>query len=258
MQPDCPVARCRNLVVLEVQELVGRYVVGHDVLSVSTHHHREDDAVEHDVVLADEVNEAGVLILPPLLPCAPALGLAVAELLGVRDVADGGIEPYIEYLSICSLYGNGNAPVQVASHRTRLQVHIEPRLALSVDVRTPLLVVLQNPRLQPLLILVQRQVPVLRVLQHGRGAADGRLRVDELGRREVAAALLTLVAIGAFVVAVWALTSDVAVGEELMGFFIVELRGGLLHEFSLVVEFAEEVGGKLMVYVAGGAAIDVE
>ena len=68
MQPYCPVARGRDLVVLEVQELVGRHVVRHDILAVGLHHHREDNAVEHDIVLADEVYEAGVLILPPLLP----------------------------------------------------------------------------------------------------------------------------------------------------------------------------------------------
>ena len=78
MQPDCPVARSGNLVVLQIQELVGWHVVGHDVLAVGFHHHREDDAVEHDVVLADEVYQTGVLVLPPLFPLAPFLWLAVA------------------------------------------------------------------------------------------------------------------------------------------------------------------------------------
>ena len=214
--------------------------------------------MEHDVVFADEVHELGVVVLPPLLPCAPALGVALAELLRVTDVADGCVEPYIEHFSFGTVDGNGDAPVEVARHGTGLQVHVEPRLALPVDVRPPLFVAFENPLLEPFLIFVQRQVPVLGLLHHGRGARDGRLRVDELGGREVAPAFLALVAVGAFVVAVRTLAGDVAVGQELMGLFVVELLGGLLGELAFVVELAEEVGGKLMMGLRGGAAIHVE
>ena len=58
VEPYSPVARCRNLVVLEVEKLVRGYVVGQDIVAVSLQHGREDDAVEHDVVLAYEVDEA--------------------------------------------------------------------------------------------------------------------------------------------------------------------------------------------------------
>ena len=117
---------------------------------------------------------------------------------------------------------------------------------------------LQNPLLQPVLILVQRQIPVLRLLQHGCRAADGRLRVDQLSGREVATALLALVAVSPFVVAVGALAHHVTVGQELLGLLVVELLGGLLHQLALVIELAEPVGGKLMVGLRGGAAVDVK
>ena len=45
-------------------------------------HGGEDDAVEDDVVLADEVDEARFGVLPPRLPRAE-LGMGVAEFLGV-------------------------------------------------------------------------------------------------------------------------------------------------------------------------------
>ena len=122
--------------------------------------------MEHDVVLTDEVYQTGVLVLPPFLPVAPFLRLAVAELLGIADVTDGGVEPNIEHLAVGSLNRNGNTPIQVAGHSTGLQIHIEPRLALSVNVGAPLLVLLQNPLLQPVLIIVQGQIPVLGLLQH--------------------------------------------------------------------------------------------
>ena len=58
--------------------------------------------------------------------------------------------------------------------------------------------------------------------------------------------------------AVGALASDIAVCQELLGLLVVELFGGLFRQFALVVELTKPVCGKLMVRLAGGAAIDVE
>ena len=258
VQPDGPVARGRDFIVFEVQKLVGRHVVGHNVTAVGLHHHGEDDAVEHDVVLADEMYQSRLLVLPPALPRTPALGVALAEFLRVRDVADGRIEPHVEHFSVGSLHGHGDSPVQIARHCPRLQVHVEPRTALSIDVRAPFLVPFENPLLQPLLIFVERQIPVFRLFQHGRGAADGRFRVDELCGREVATAFLALVAVSTLAMTVRTFAHDVAVGQKLLRLFVVELRGGFLGELALVVELAEEVGGKLVVRFARGARIHVE
>ena len=90
------------------------------------HHHREDDAVEHNVVLTDEVNQTSVLVLPPLLPGTPLLRLALTQLNGVAHIAYRSIEPHIEHLTVGSLHRNRNAPVQVARHGTWLQVHVKP------------------------------------------------------------------------------------------------------------------------------------
>ena len=60
--------------------------------------------------------------------------MGVAQLLGVGDIADRRVEPYIEHLAFCSLYGYWNTPVEVAGHCAWLQIHVEPRLALAVDV----------------------------------------------------------------------------------------------------------------------------
>ena len=204
------------------------------------------------------MDQSCVLILPPLLPRTPLFGLALAELLRVRHIADGRVEPHVEHLSVGSLHGHWDTPVQVARHRTRLQIHIEPRLALAVHVRAPLLMLLEDPLLQPLLIVVQRQIPVLRLLQHRRRTRDGRLRIDQLRGREVAAALLALVAVGTRIAAVGALARHVAVGQELLRLLVVELLGGLLHQLALVVHLTEPLGGKLVVGLRGGAAVDVE
>ena len=56
----------------------------------------------------------------------------------------------------------------------------------------------------------------------------------------------------------WALANDVAVGEELARHLITILLLSYLLQLTLVIEGTEEVGGELVVYVAGGAAVDIE
>ena len=121
--------------------------------------------MEHDVVLTDEVYKACVLALPPLFPSAVFLRLLVAQLLCVRNVADRCIEPHIEHLAVGTFNRHGDTPVEVTCHGAWLQVHVEPALALTVYIWAPLLVVLQNPLLEPLLVVVEWQVPVLCLLQ---------------------------------------------------------------------------------------------
>ncbi len=106
--------------------------------------------------------------------------------------------------------------------------------------------VFQNPLAKPFLVFVQRQIPVLRLTHHGLAAADGTLRINQVRGAEAGAALLALVAVSAFGMAVGALAGDVAVGKEGLGFFVVILHAGLFDEFSLIVQLAEEVGSRVV------------
>ena len=120
VKPYGPVARGRYLVILQIEELVGGYVVGQIVGAVGHQHRGEHDAVEHDVVLADEMDHACFGILPPF-------GIVVAdEVDGVGDITDGGVKPYVEHLSLGAFYGHGDTPVEVAAHGAGLQAHVEP------------------------------------------------------------------------------------------------------------------------------------
>ena len=56
VQPNGPIARGRNLAILEIQKFVGRNIVGQDVFAVRFQHRGEDDAMEDDVILADKVD----------------------------------------------------------------------------------------------------------------------------------------------------------------------------------------------------------
>ena len=89
VKPYRPVLRGGNLIAFEVEEFVARHVVGQDVGAFGFKHCGEHDAVEHDVVLANEVNQAGRLVLPPCFPCVGQ------QFLGVADVADRCIKPHI-------------------------------------------------------------------------------------------------------------------------------------------------------------------
>ena len=252
VEPHGPVAAGRNLVVLQVEEFVGRHVVGQDVAAFGLEHGGEHDAVEHDVVLADEMDEAGVLLLPPGFPGVRQ------QFLGVGDVADGGVKPHVEHFSFGAFHGHGDAPVEVAGYGTGTQSEVEPALALSVDIGAPLLVVLQNPLFQPLLVVVQREIPVGGLALDERMARHGVIGVDKFLGREGGTALLALVAIGFGRMAAGALALDVAVGEEFLCLLVVELLRLHFHEFPFIVEFAEKVGGMLLVRFRCGAGIDVE
>ena len=251
VQPHRPVARGGDFVVFQVEEFVRRHVVGKDVGAFRLEHSWKDDAVEHNVVLADEVEQASVFRFPPFFPSVGE------EFFGVGNVADGSIKPHIEHLSLCAFHRNGNTPIEVAAHGTRLQTHVEPTFALSAHVGTPFGVA-SNPRSEPLLVLVEREIPVLCLAQHGFRTRNLRLGVDEFGGREVFPAFFALVAIGIWVVAVRTLTGDVAVGEEGFSFFVVVLFRFALQKLPFVVEGAEKVGSHFLMGVACGARVDVE
>ena len=90
--------------------------------------------MEHDVVFADEVYHPGIRAFPPLLP------VVRKKFLGVGDVSDRGIEPYIEDLAFCFLQRYGNSPVQIPGYGPRSQTSVYPALALAVNVGLPFLV----------------------------------------------------------------------------------------------------------------------
>ena len=117
---------------------------------------------------------------------------------------------------------------------------------------------LENPLLEPALILVEGQEPVGGILEDEGMVAVLGVRVDQFGGIQIAAtAVLTLIALGSGMMAIGALALDVAVGKELAVLLVIELLGRLLDEFALIVEFAEKLGGKLVMRLAGRAAVDV-
>ena len=89
-------------------------------------------------------------------------------------------------------------------------------------------------------------------------AVDGVVWVDEFVRRKGSTALLALVAVSTSCVAAWTFATDIAVGEELLRFWVVELLGGLLNKLAVVVEMAEKIRCQLVVDLAGGTRIHIK
>ena len=146
-------------------------------------HRREDDAVEHDVVLADKMYEPCLRVLPPFLPAAPCLRLQLTEFLRVGNIADGGVKPNVQYFSLSTFNRNRDSPVQVTGHGTGFQSCVEPRFALSIHIGTPFLVLVQNPVFKPWLILVKRQIPMAGLFANKRIARVCIIRINQfLGR----------------------------------------------------------------------------
>ena len=112
---------------------------------------------------------------------------------------------------------------------------------MAIDIRTPLFVVLENPLFEPLLVLVEREVPMFGLLLGEWVAVDGVVWVNEFVRRQSGTTLLALVTIGTCCVTTWTFATDIAVGEELLRFRVVELLGSLLDELAVVIEMAEEI-----------------
>ena len=116
----------------------------------------------------------------------------------------------------------------------------------------------EYPLAEPGLILIEREIPVARLPQHGFATAEGTLGVDKVGGIEGGATGFALVSVGTLVAAVGASASDVAVGKELVRLFIIILLGGLLDEFAFRIELLEIFGGCAMVLLTAGAAIDIK
>ena len=117
----------------------------------------------------------------------------------------------------------------------------------------------QDPVFEPLLVVAQREIPVLGGTLHEAVARVVLVGgVDKLLGRKRGSALLALVAVGTLGTTARTGAHDIAVGEELAGHLVTVLLLGYLFELAVVIELAEEVGCKLVVYLAGGAAVDVK
>ena len=181
VEPDSIVFARRYLVTLKIEKLVARHIIREDIFPMRSQHGWEDYAVKDDIILTDKMNETGLRILPPCLPTTQ-LRMSFTEFLSIGDISYRGIKPHVEHLALRTLHWYGYTPVQISRHSAWAQTRIEPTLALAVHIAAPLLVLLKNPFLQPLLILVEGEIPMLRLSPDQRVASLSVVRVDQFLR----------------------------------------------------------------------------
>ncbi|MNS74617.1 hypothetical protein D3C72_1080990 [compost metagenome] len=203
--------------------------------------------MEIDDVLADEVDlfgaaigvEQGVEIQP----------LDRAIRFQRRQIAHGRVQPHVEILArrvrdVDAEVGRIARDVPVAQLGlavfsaqpfARLGQHFRLQVLAAVGVGTggPLLQELHAARVG------QLEEKVVGRLQHGRGAGQGRIRVDEFGGRIDGAANLAGIAVLVLGVALGAFALDVAVGQEHALDRIVELLDGA--RFNQVLGFQRAI-----------------
>ena len=182
---------------------------------------RPDDGVEDDVVLAHEVVGQRLRVVPPL---APALGLAqpAGPLDRGRQVADHRVEPDVEPLGrFCSVQpsigtGMPQSMSRVIARGLRSSIRLSENLMTLgrqvPDASRPWRYVLER-------LGQRRQVEeeVLGLDELRRLAVDLRPRVDQVGRVELVAAVVALVAARVAVPADRAGALDVAVRQGAAG-----------------------------------------
>ena len=203
---------------------------------------RPDHRVEHDVVLAHEIQVARVGVLPPV---APGLGRPAVHgpLDGRRQVADDRVEPDIDSLVVAlRVFGrhrDRHAPIEVAGDRPRLQILEQPEREVP-DVRAPMTLPL-DPLGQLLRERRKVEEEVARFPEDRRRPVDLRARVDQVDRIELVPAVVALVTAGVLEPADRARPFDVAVGERVTGGGRERAHRRLLDDVAVLVDGPEQV-----------------
>ena len=207
--------------------------------------------MENDIVFADEVDEFGVAG-PVFLP------VGGFEPAGDADVTDRRFEPHVQHFSVFTGHRHLHAPVEVAGHGAGAQAFVQPAAALPEHIGFPVVAAVDVLVQEFVLQAVERQVPVLGRAQHRRVAAEGRARFFQFLRAQRAAAFFALVAIRIRVGTNRAGADDIAVGQELTGFFVVELFAYFFRKGTFLEQVAEHLRSGFVVQRIGSAAVMVE
>src|SRR5207248_4802924 len=196
-------------------------------------------------------------VLPPVFP-----RLRLAALRSPLDrrgqVTDHRVEPDVDLLVWVVLPArerSRHAPVEVARDRPLFEVAHELQRVLA-DVGPPVLVVL-DPRGELGAERGQVEEEMLCLTKLDRRITAALVRIDEVGRVELVAAVVALVAARIRESANRTLAFDVSIGKRASGLRIERPHLRLLHQVALLIELQEESLRDAVVVARGGAREDV-
>ena len=210
-----------------------------------------EEAVEADDVLADEVVDLGLGVLPPVLEGLPAfLGPSPEG----GHVADGGVEPDVEVLVVVA--GDLEAEVGgVAGDVPAAEGLVEPLQQLFGGA---LVGVVGEPALEEVAAGLELHEELLALAHDGRAAADGAVGLLQLGGVVGGAADRAVVAVAVGCAAAGAGALDEAVGQEHPATLAVELVDGARGDEAALLEAEVDLLGEDAVLLAVGGAVAVE
>ena len=87
--------------------------------------------MEHYIVLADKIDYTA---FPDPSTTSPH---GSGRALGVGKYIPWGVKPHIEHLALGPFNRHRHAPVEITAHGRGCSPHVEPRLALTVDIGPP-------------------------------------------------------------------------------------------------------------------------
>ncbi len=223
--PNRPIAAAGDLLSFQVEEFIGRYVVGQHERRLfftakflvkcavrSQQFRRPDDGVEGNVVLANKVQHLGILILPPGAP-GIRITLDLAPFNGRGQVADDGFEPHVQAFLVPAFHRNRDTPFQVAGDGTPAQAFgLDLAQRLAQYIRAPIGFARFEESLDFRLQFAQVQEIMFRFTQFGNRTVDARTGVDQFGGVQQVAALVALVA------------ARIVVAADIAGAFHVAVR----------------------------------
>ena len=242
--------RLGHLLAVDGEEAVHEHLRGR-LEPGGMEHAGPEEAVEADDVLADEVVELGVRIVPPVLKLL-AVGRAPVGERG--DVADRRVHPHVEELP--GMAGDLEAEVRrVARDAPAAQRLLEPLEQLVGDVARR---VGGDPLLKILVLGLKLEVEVFGVPYLGRGAAGRAHGMAELLGAVRGAALVAAVAVLVLGTALRACALHVAVGQEHAAVRAVELGRALRRDAAALLGGGENAFRQFLVLGRVGGVVVVE
>ena len=208
--------------------------------------------MEGDIVLADEVVDLSLGVVPPILPGVGLAGVP-GPLDAGRQIAHHGLEPHVEALVLPAFQRYVDAPVQVAGDGARLEV--ADVIAAEADhVVAPAagLFRLVEVRLQDLREGGQVQEVMLGLAHDRSRAVDLAARVDQLGGVDQGAAVVALVAARVREAAHVTRALHHPVRQEAVLALAVELLLGLTVQVAALQQQGEDVLRDLVVVLGVG------
>ena len=116
----------------------------------------------------------------------------------------------------------------------------------------------KNPFAKPLLVILQRQIPVGGFLLDRLRTAELALRIDELVRTESTSTLFALITISPLGPTFRARTDYISVRQESLGLRVIILLALPSDKLPFVVKFLEEVRSILGMRLGGCSSVDIE